>query len=161
MKFINMTKMISRVLLTACFWLFAQSCLLNTIFRVTLYSAPFIYKYRYEGIRGDIVMTVFINCFAIVLILYTLIGSIILRCIPINTKRWWLIISVLYVIYMALSVFGAAWVGGSWFWDGSYSLLMAFVWIAPVLWLLEIEVVNWFWINQRKKYIENNDLPIG
>jgi hypothetical protein len=87
-------------------------------------------------------------------IVYTIIGVVINNRIPINTKRWWAVIGILYAAYLVLSFLGGSLIGGQWFWDGTGIYLMSVVWLAPLLWLGEMEIVHWYWSNQRKKYLE-------
>lgn len=119
-----------------------------------LYFNPIRYCYRYTGVKGNMVLYAFFICFYIAMLIYTLVGSIILNCIPINTRKWWKKIGIFYIHYLALTVFGAAFIARDWFWEGHANLLLLFTWLAPLLWLAEIEAVHLYWNNQRKEFLD-------
>ena len=138
------------VILSVLFWLIIQAGILSNALSLAIALDPC--SFRYYGIWGSMTMYVFNVCFTLAVITYTIIGVIINNRIPINTKKWWKAVGIFYAAYLVLSFLGGVLIGGQWFWDSTSIYLMAVVWIAPVLWLGEMEIVHWYWRYQRKKF---------
>ncbi len=83
-------------------------------------------------------------------LVYTIVGSVILEKVPINTKRWWAIVGCCYVLFMILTAAGMLMVQGAWFWEG-YGAFLLDVWLAPLLWLGEIELFYFCLLSKTKK----------
>lgn len=143
----------NKSVITVLFWLLIQAGILNNALSFAIALDP--YRFRYYGIWGSMTMNVFDLCFTFTVIAYTIIGVVINNRIPINSRKWWKTISICYATYLVLTFIGGALIGGQWFWDGTGVYLIAVVWIAPVLWLGEMEVVHWYLSNQQKKYLAN------
>lgn len=137
------------VILSVLFWLLIQAGILSDALSFAIALDP--NRLLYYGLWGNMNMYVFEVCFTLAVITYTIIGVIINNHISINSKRWWKAIIICYVVYLVLSVLGGAFIGEQCFWDGTGTHLMTVVWIAPVLWLGEIEIAHWFCYNQRKR----------
>lgn len=141
-----------KLILSVLFWLLIQAGILNNALSFAIALDP--NSYRYYGIWGSMTMNVFDLCFTFTVIAYTIIGVVINDRIPINSRKWWKTISICYATYLVLTFLGGALIGGQWFWDGTGIYLMAFVWIAPLLWLGEMEIVHWYLSNQRKQFLK-------
>ena len=137
------------VIMPVLFWLFIQAGILNNALSFAI--ALDQYSYRYYGIWSSMTMYVFDICFTFTVIAYTIIGVVINNRFPINSRKWWKTIGICYATYLVLTFLGGALIGGRWFWDGTGNYLMAVVWIAPVLWLGEMEVVHWYLSNQQRQ----------
>lgn len=72
---------------------------------------------------------------------YTAVGCFLLSAYNINTSKWWKKVAVWYVAYLLLTALLIPEIGS----------FILDVWFAPVLWLGEIELVNWV-----QCYISNN-----
>ena len=141
-----------RVILKVLFWLIIQAGILNNALSFAIMLDPF--RFRYYGIWVSMTMYVFDLYFTFTVIAYTIIGVVINDRIPINSRKWWKTISICYATYLVLTFLGGALIGGQWFWDGTGIYLIAVVWIAPVLWLGEMEVVHWY-LNKRHNDYNN------
>ena len=141
------------VIMPVLFWLIIQAGILNNALSFAIALDP--YRFRYYGIWVSMNMYVFDLCFTFTVIAYTIIGVVINNRFPINSRKWWKTVGICYAFYLVLSFLGGALIGGQWFWDGTGIYLMAVVWIAPVLWLGEMEVVHWYLSNQQKKCLES------
>lgn len=105
-----------------------------------LFPAGFIY-----GPIGTLVGIVYTRNCCIVGLAYTIIGTIILEKVPINTNRWWIIIGFCYVLFMILTA--AGWPAQA---EG-YVVYLLDVWLAPLLWLGEIELFHYYLSSKMKK----------
>lgn len=141
-----------KITMKTLFWLIIQAGILSNALSLAITLDP--YHYRYYGLWGSMTMYVFDVCFTLALIVYTIIGVIINNRIPVNTSKWWKVIGICYAAYLVFTFLGGALIEGQWFWDGTGIYLMAVVWSAPMLWLGEIEIVHWYWSNQRNKYLK-------
>ena len=145
------TSNIRTSIIEVLFWLLIQAGILNYSLSLAITLDP--NRLLYYGMWGNMNMYVFDVCFTVAVIVYTIVGVVINKSIPINSKKWWKAIGICYAAYIVLSVVGGALLGGQWFWDGTGIYLMSVVWIAPVLLLGEMEIVHWYLSNQRKKYL--------
>ena len=153
------TRNIRKIILEVLFWLIIQAGILNNALSFAIMLDPF--RFRYYGIWGSMTMYVFYLCFTFTVIVNTIIGVVINDRIPINSRKWWKAASICYVIYLLLSTLGAALIGKQWFWDGFGNYLMAVVWLAPVLWFAELEIVHNYLTNQHKSFLDTlNDTII-
>ena len=152
MTFTNRIGLIGRVTLSTMFWLCIQVCIILAVEILRLLPSNLFHVGLY-GIQGSIAGYVYTWACCIVGLVYTMIGSIILEKIPINTKRWWITVGICYTLYMILTAVGMLTAHGAWFWEG-YGVFLLDVWLAPLLWLGEIELVHLYWSKQRKEYLD-------
>lgn len=143
---------VGRVILSVLFWLCVQVCVIIAIEILGLLPSRLFHVGLY-GIQGSIAGYVYTNACCIVGLIYTITGCIILERVKINTKQWWVIIGCCFGLYMIITAIGMYSAQGAWFWEG-YGAYLLDVWLAPLLWLAEIELVHLYWSNQRKKYLE-------
>lgn len=132
-------------------WMLVQLVVLVLLGMVELSPAGIIFYLlhlrvgRFDGIVYNIA------CILIGMV-YTLIGTIVCNTVKINSKTWWLTVSTLYLIYMIVTCVGMMHDMGEWFYEG-YGFLILDVWLAPLLWLGELELWHHFMekLKRRKK----------
>ena len=137
-----------RIILTTLFWLCVQVCVIITIEILGLLPSRLFHVDLY-GIQGSIAGFVYTRACCIVGLSYTIIGSIVLEKVPINTTRWWITVGCCYALFMILTAAGMLAAQGAWFWEG-YGAYLLDVWLAPLLWLGEIEVFHFYLLGQMK-----------
>lgn len=84
---------------------------------------------------------------AVIGVIYTTVGIVVCNIFEINSERWWKAILVLYAIYMIITISGMMAAMGAWFFEG-YGFLILNVWMAPILWIGEMEI----WLHIKKKF---------
>lgn len=74
---------------------------------------------------------------------YTAVGCFLLSAYNINTSKWWKSVVIWYVAYLILTALLIPSIGS----------LILDIWFAPVLWLGELELVNWIqcYISKKRK----------
>lgn len=142
--------LVGRVTLTTLFWLCVQVCIMLAVEILLLLPSDQFHVSLY-GSTGAIAGYAYSWTCCIIGLVYTITGSIILETIPINTRRWWIVVGICYGLYMVLTGAGMLFILGEWFWKG-YGAYLLDVWLAPLLWLGEIEVVHLYWSKQRAAY---------
>ena len=138
----------ARIILSTFLWLCVQLCVILTIEMLNLLPSNLFHIELY-GIQGAIAWDCYTIACSIIGIVYTFVGSIILEKNTINTKKWWITIGVCYSLYMVLTACGMLAYMGEWFWEG-YGVYLLDVWLAPLLWLAEIEIFYRIKTEQRK-----------
>ena len=137
------------IILTTLFWLCVQVCVIIAIEILVLLPSRLFHVGPY-GIRGAVARYAFTWACCLVGLVYTITGSIIIEKVPINTKRWWIIVGCCYALFMIITGAGMLAVQGAWFWEG-YGVYILDVWLAPLLWLGEIELFHLYLSNQMKR----------
>ena len=137
------------IILTTLFWLCVQVCVIIAIEILGLLPSRLFHVGLY-GIKGAVAGYAYTRACCLVGLVYTITGSIIVEKVSINTKRWWIIIGCCYALFMILTATGMLAAQGAWFWEG-YGAYLLDVWLAPLLWLGEIELFYLYLSNQMKK----------
>ena len=137
------------IILTILFWLCVQVCVIIALEILGLQLSRLFHIGLY-GIQGSVAGMVYTIACCVVGLVYTIVGSVILEKVPINTKRWWTIVGCCYVLFMILTAAGMLMVQGAWFWEG-YGAFLLDVWLAPLLWLGEIELFYFCLLSKTKK----------
>ena len=78
----------------------------------------------------------------LICIIYTIVGVLVTKKVPIHSKRWWIIAVSCYVAFLIITGAGFYLVTGYAFYD-SYGAAVLDVWIAPLLWVGEAELFRW------------------
>ena len=143
-------KAIWRILLTTLFWLCIQLCVILAL-EILGFLPSRLFNVRLYGIQGAVASYIYTWACCIVGLVYTVTGSILLEKVSINSKRWWIIAGCCYALYMVSTAAGFLVLQGDWFWEG-YGAYLLDVWLAPILWLAEIEIFHFYWSYQRKVY---------
>lgn len=136
----SVLKSTGRIALATILWLCVQLCVILAIEHLRLLPTYLlgVSIYCAQGLLYSLLYT--ISC-CLVGLVYTTVGCIILDTVPINTKRWWLIVGMCFAIYMILTAVLMVYFQGPWFWEG-YGAYLLDVWLAPFLWLGEIELYH-------------------
>ena len=147
---------LGRITLSTLFWLCIQICVIIALEILGLLPSRLFHVGLY-GIQGTIAGYVYTHVCCIVGVVYTITGAIIMEKEAINSKRWWLIVGGNYLLFIIVTAIGMLYAQGAWFWEG-YGAYLLDVWFAPILWLVEIEIVHLYWTNQRQKYLSKTDI---
>ena len=135
-------KSAGRIALKTILWLCVQLCVILAIEYLRILPTNLLGVSIYGGIKGAVCSYAYTLSCCLVGLIYTVVGCIILDIIPINTKRWWHTVGICFAIYMVLTAILMWLVQGPWFWEG-YGAYILDVWLAPMLWLGEIELFHW------------------
>ena len=84
----------------------------------------------------------------LICLIYTIVGVLVTKKVPIHSKRWRILAESCYVAFLIITGLGFYLVTEYAFYD-SYGAAVIDVWLAPLLWLGEVEV--YLWINERFK----------
>lgn len=136
---------VGSVLLSTLFWLCIQVSVLFALGVLGIFPSRL-----FDAELHGITVYAYLIWFCIAVFAYTLIGSIILEKVMINSKRWWIIIASFYALFMILTAIGMAF-------TRTYFVFLLNVWLAPLLWLAEIEVFHCYLSKQREKYFQTPD----
>ena len=75
----------------------------------------------------------------VICLIYTVVGIIVTKHVPIHSKKWWIIASVCYLVFLIISGLCSYLMTGYAFYD-SYGFAIIDIWFAPILWLGEVEL---------------------
>ena len=75
-------------------------------------------------------------------LIYTIVGVVVTKKVPIHSKKWWTITSIFYLTFLTISGVWAFLATGYAFYN-SYGFAIIDIWIAPLLWLGEVELFLW------------------
>lgn len=84
----------------------------------------------------------FVPCCVLTCVVYTIVGVLVTRSVPIHSKKWWIIATSCYVAFLIITGWGFYLATGYAFYN-DYGAAVIDVWIAPLLWLGEFEINYW------------------
>lgn len=122
---------VGKGLLHFIFWMFIQGFVIIVLELLHVLPGDFFEEpLQYKGAfyHPD---TYMVAC-AMIGTFYTFIGCLVIRKYEVNSLWWWLWVIGLYLVYLLLTYL---------LFDNVYGLRILDVWVAPVLWVLEIEMI--------------------
>lgn len=129
-------------------WLLVQCVVLYILGQFNVSIAGLFPIIAYANIKIIVPMFVYRIACRKVIMVYTIVGTIVNNFLEVNSKKWWITIFILYLVYMILTLLGMMDAMGEWFFEG-FGVLIFDVWMFPLLWLGELEI--WHYIQQRRK----------
>lgn len=133
-------------------WLLVQRVVLYILGQFNVSIAGLFPIIAYANIKIIVPMFVYRIACRKVIMVYTIVGTIVYNFLEVNSKKWWITILILYLIYMILTLLGMMDAMGEWFFEG-FGVLIFDVWMFPLLWLGELEI--WHYLKRRKSLIKS------
>ena len=128
-------------------WLFVQILIIALLYGMgAVPSAVIMNRLGWGGLSGvewalNYELLFVPLCYVICLI-YTIAGVVVTNRIPMHSKRWWIITAICYVAFLIITGAGLYLATGYAFYDACGAAIID-VWLAPLLWLGEIELFLW------------------
>lgn len=137
------------LIFSSLFWMIAQASCIMAFIILGLFPMYYIHPTMRLGYNGF--SSLYVYSWSIILeIAFTIIGCMIVFNEAVNSKRWWQRLGGLYLLYLSissaimLSKMGYQMCNGYW-------LCLTDIWLLPILWWAEIQVINLIHIKRVEK----------
>lgn len=139
------TKIVAIIIGEAVIWMIFQFAVIILLNLLHINISHFLAS---AGISWSVAAMAYSVATLLLGIIYTIVGVSIKYFVGINTPRWWKLFWILYSIYAVSTLLVMYCSLGAWFFEG-YGYLIIEIWIAPLLWLGELEL--WEHIRSRRR----------
>ena len=139
--------MSKRILVKILFWFFVQIGFVVLLYHLGFIPSNIVLNgliwggnsgFKWSLNYAMIVVPLCVLC----CLIYTIVGVVVTSKVPVHSKRWWIIASICYLLFLAITGVGSFLATGYAFYD-SYGFAIIDIWIAPLLWLGEVELFLW------------------